>query len=346
MTRNKVVDLWRKLPTGSDQSTEESLAALSERPEAESRVVSIALRKALAELKLEQRAGARARLLRRADLRGDRGAPEAAGGNAEVANPRRPRPACGTCLARAARRAARRSSMSREMHPSPGRDAAGSCRQPAGSPHGWSSRPISNMCAACRRRVGELAAPGGWWLEQLPSEAPSPRALGAAGAPGCRAGSRPIRSPPACRCRSRLRQELAGQRKPRWWSILLNGGRVSVLLEDTVTKSLLCLGEMPGGRRFPRHEPLGFEQVMVLAGGYADERGEFVAGDYAVLRAGLGCMVPTPSTAMLAGSSSGWTARCASPAGGAGCSGSSASRRRSGARLGAPGTGPAARPLC
>ena len=28
-------------------------------------------------------------------------------------------------------------------------------------------------CSACRKRVGELSAPGGWWLEQLPSEAPS-----------------------------------------------------------------------------------------------------------------------------------------------------------------------------
>lgn len=55
MTRNKVVDLWRKLPTGSDQSSEASLAALSERPEADSRVVSISLRKAMAELKAEQR---------------------------------------------------------------------------------------------------------------------------------------------------------------------------------------------------------------------------------------------------------------------------------------------------
>ncbi len=55
MTRNKVVDLWRKLPTGSDQSTEESLAVLSARPEADSRVVSISLRKALADLKVEQR---------------------------------------------------------------------------------------------------------------------------------------------------------------------------------------------------------------------------------------------------------------------------------------------------
>lgn len=55
MTRNKVVDLWRKLPTGSDQSSEESLAALAERPEADSRVVSISLRKAMADLKVEQR---------------------------------------------------------------------------------------------------------------------------------------------------------------------------------------------------------------------------------------------------------------------------------------------------
>jgi RNA polymerase sigma-70 factor (ECF subfamily) len=55
MTRNKVVDLWRKLPTGSDQGTEESLAALFERPEAESRVVSISLRKAMGDLKVEQR---------------------------------------------------------------------------------------------------------------------------------------------------------------------------------------------------------------------------------------------------------------------------------------------------
>lgn len=134
-------------------------------------------------------------------------------------------------------------------------------------------------CAACRQRVGELAAPGGWWLEQLPAAAP-PAAL-------WERLERRIVAPvpadpfapdlPLPRC---LRQELAGQPKPRWWSLLLNGGRVTVLLEDAVSKSLLCLGEMPGGRRFPRHEHLGFEQVTVLAGGYADERGEFVAGDY------------------------------------------------------------------
>lgn len=140
-------------------------------------------------------------------------------------------------------------------------------------------------CAACRVRVGELAAPGGWWLEQLPSEAPSSelwekleRRLAAPTPVDSFAADLPL---PLS-----LRLELAGQPRSRWWSMLLNGGRVTVLLEDAISKSLLCLGEMPGGRRFPRHEHLGFEQVTVLAGGYTDERGEFVAGDYAVYEPG------------------------------------------------------------
>lgn len=140
-------------------------------------------------------------------------------------------------------------------------------------------------CAVCRQRVGELAAPGGWWLEQVPPEAPSrelwqklERTLVAPALVDPFAAHLPL--PLA------LRQEFVGQPRPRWWSIGLNGGRITVLLEDAVTKSLLCLGEMPGGRRFPRHEHLGFEQVTVLAGGYADERCEFVAGDYAVYEPG------------------------------------------------------------
>lgn len=140
-------------------------------------------------------------------------------------------------------------------------------------------------CTACRQGVGELAAPGGWWLAQLPSEAPSrelwqklEREVGAPAPVDPFAAHLPL--PLA------LRQEFAGQPRPRWWSLGLNGGRVAVLFEDAVSKSLLCLGEMPGGRRFPRHEHLGFEQVTVLAGGYTDERGEFAAGDYAVYAPG------------------------------------------------------------
>ncbi len=55
MTRNKIVDLWRRLPAGALQSSEESLAALSERPEAEHHVVSISIHKALGDLKADQR---------------------------------------------------------------------------------------------------------------------------------------------------------------------------------------------------------------------------------------------------------------------------------------------------
>jgi putative transcriptional regulator len=133
-------------------------------------------------------------------------------------------------------------------------------------------------CPDCRQRVAELSRPGGWWLEQLPAEDPSPdlwerleQRLGAATADPF-APHLPL---PAS-----LRQELAGQPPPRWWPLFLNGGRVTVLLEDPRTKSRLCLGEMPGGRRFQRHEHRGWEHATVLAGGYNDERGEFVSGDY------------------------------------------------------------------
>jgi putative transcriptional regulator len=43
---------------------------------------------------------------------------------------------------------------------------------------------------------------------------------------------------------------------------------------------------MPGGKVFPRHEHRGFEHAVVLAGGYEDERGSFVAGDYAIYEPG------------------------------------------------------------
>lgn len=68
-------------------------------------------------------------------------------------------------------------------------------------------------CSACRKRVGELAAPGGWWLEQLPSEAPSgavwerlEREVAAPSPPTCL-----LRN---CRCRARSAwSSLAGGRR-------------------------------------------------------------------------------------------------------------------------------------
>lgn len=135
-------------------------------------------------------------------------------------------------------------------------------------------------CTPCSARLGELAAPGGAWLAQLPPEPLSAQCWeGIAAAllePPAEDALDPSLPLPAS-----VRQELAGTPRPIWWSRWLNGGRVAVLLEDPTTKAQLCVGEMPGGRRFPRHRHLGFEQVTVLAGGYEDERGSFEDGDYA-----------------------------------------------------------------
>ena len=140
-------------------------------------------------------------------------------------------------------------------------------------------------CAACRQGVGELAAPGGWWLEQLPSEAPSrelwqklEREVAAPAPADPFAAHLPL--PLA------LRQEFAGQPRPRWWSLGLNGGRVAVLFEDAVSNRCSAWVRCPVGGAFRVMSTWVFEQVTVLAGGYTDERGEFAAGDYAVYAPG------------------------------------------------------------
>jgi len=141
-------------------------------------------------------------------------------------------------------------------------------------------------CESCRRLGAELAAPGGWLLERgAPAEPPSHElwrrieaALPAAAAPDPIAPEIPL--PPVAR------RELPTAGKVRWWRWFLGGGRMAVLAEDAASGSRLMIGEMPGGLIFPRHEHLGFEHAVVLTGGYDDERGEFVAGDYAVYEPG------------------------------------------------------------
>jgi len=141
------------------------------------------------------------------------------------------------------------------------------------------------LCPACRRSVAELATPGGWLLRGLPDEAPSPGLWG-------RLERQLAAPPPVDRLAPEIplpeaiRRELALGERPRWHSLLLNGGRMAQLARDVASGAWLCLGFMPGGRRFPRHEHLGYEHAVVLSGGYEDERGEFVAGDYAVYEPG------------------------------------------------------------
>lgn len=138
-------------------------------------------------------------------------------------------------------------------------------------------------CAQCRSRQGELAAPGGALLTELAGEAPPAALWERIDAAVSKAAVEPLadRLDPALPLPAVVREELAGVPNPRWWSFFLKGGRMAVLFEDPVSGAQLCLGEMPGSRRFPRHLHLGFEQCTVLAGGYEDERGSFEAGDYA-----------------------------------------------------------------
>jgi len=143
------------------------------------------------------------------------------------------------------------------------------------------------FCDHCRNQSAEFAAPGGWLLEHggVPVETPRPelwRSIEAA----LPVASAPDPISPEIPLPRAARGELPAGGKIRWWSWFLGGGRMAVLAEDAASGSRLMLGEMPGGLVFPRHEHLGFEHAVVLAGGYDDERGEFLAGDYAVYEPG------------------------------------------------------------
>lgn len=136
------------------------------------------------------------------------------------------------------------------------------------------------LCRTCRELQAELASPGGVLLAGLATGEAPPAALWNRIESALDAAPPEDRLDPALPIPAAVRAELAGWPRPRWWAHLLNGGRMAVLLDDPATGTQLCLGEMPGGRRFPRHLHLGSEQATVLAGGYEDERGSFEAGDY------------------------------------------------------------------
>ncbi len=142
-----------------------------------------------------------------------------------------------------------------------------------------------DACASCRALVREIHAlggdledlpempiPPGLWeslkarIDALPRQSPSRGAL--AGIP----------LPPGA-----LR-ELYGVQEVRWLGIpraLTGGARFGSLVRDPVTGSALLVGHMPPHRVFPEHVHPGPEDVLVLAGGYADSYGTFEAGAFA-----------------------------------------------------------------
>lgn len=164
-------------------------------------------------------------------------------------------------------------------HPSEETIAAAVCGQ-LDLPHRLVVMTHVELCPACRELQAELASPGGVLLDGLAADEAPPPALWNRIESALDSSPRTDHLDPALPIPAAVRSELAGRPRPRWWAHLLNGGRMAVLLDDPATGTQLCLGEMPGGRRFPRHLHLGSEQATVLAGGYEDERGSFEAGDY------------------------------------------------------------------
>jgi putative transcriptional regulator len=137
-------------------------------------------------------------------------------------------------------------------------------------------------CASCRGALGELSAPGGAFLFSLPTEPPPDdlwRRLEAR-----IAAASPV---PECPLLTEIplpagaRRELPELGAVRWRHLPARGARFATLLRDPLSGSALFAGHMPARRFFPEHLHQGPEDVLVLAGGYADQFGTFEAGAFA-----------------------------------------------------------------
>jgi putative transcriptional regulator len=139
-------------------------------------------------------------------------------------------------------------------------------------------------CASCRAALAEINAAGGALLADLPEE-PLPASLWER----VRASVQGLPQGPAAPdsllaglpLPASVRRELPPTRELRWHSLPARGARIAVLARDPHTGSVLLLGHMPARRSFPLHTHVGPEDVLVLAGGYADQFGTFEAGAYA-----------------------------------------------------------------
>ncbi len=139
-----------------------------------------------------------------------------------------------------------------------------------------------DFCPSCQSTLGELTAGGGALLASMKDEAP-PDLLWQALRERVTAAPPPP-SPLASAydhlpLPESVRSELP-LRQLHWRSAFVKGLRFSVLMRDAFTGSFLLLGHMSPRKVFPRHEHVGTEDVLVLAGGYEDERGTFEAGHF------------------------------------------------------------------
>jgi putative transcriptional regulator len=139
-------------------------------------------------------------------------------------------------------------------------------------------------CASCRAAVAEIGAAASALLADLPVE-PIPDALwervraSVQGLPQRPAAPDPLLA--GLPLPASVRRELPPLGELRWRSLPARGARIAVLARDAHTRSALLLGHMPARRAFPLHLHQGPEDVLVLAGGYADQFGTFEAGAFA-----------------------------------------------------------------
>jgi len=148
-------------------------------------------------------------------------------------------------------------------------------------------------CAACRDAVAETTAPAAALLHGLP-QARLPGALWDRLRQRIEAeGPRDAPEPPAlaglplpAAARAELPPEVLRRPALHWRWGLARGARMAVLAHDPAAHSILLIGHMPPRRTFPRHLHLGPEDVAVLTGGYADDKGHYEAGEYAAYEPG------------------------------------------------------------
>jgi len=71
-----------------------------------------------------------------------------------------------------------------------------------------------------------------------------------------------------------------------WKQTRHRGIFLHTLRRDEATNDATVLIRMQPGCSYPAHRHVGLEEVLILQGGYRDERGEHRAGDYLINEAG------------------------------------------------------------
>jgi putative transcriptional regulator len=147
------------------------------------------------------------------------------------------------------------------------------------------------FCAPCTALLRELLDPGAVWLGGLDRQ-PLPASL------WTRLADRLDPSPPPAAGLGRSRRTASAPASPptampalaweeldpkpalRWRSVPTSRARFTLLASDPILDADLVLVGNEGGERFPEHVHIGYEDIVILTGGYRDPYGHFETGAY------------------------------------------------------------------